>query len=101
MASRTNDYYDGPVWKAFGLTRAAYAVFPRRALQSMPAEWQQQFIDLVEKMHATLGGDVFNADWSVNLREGGRFTKDWRADYRHTGPVAMAATPPDGAKGER
>lgn len=91
MADRTRDYYQGPVWEAFGLTRAAYAVFPRRALQSMPSAWQQRFVDLINEMHDTLDGEATDANWSVNLRVGGRFAKDWRADYRHTGPVALAS----------
>lgn len=89
MNDRTDlsHYYDGPVWNAFGLTRASYAVFPRRALQSMPTDWQQRFVDLLHEMHAMLAPEALDANWSVQLREGGRFAKDWRADYRHTGPI--------------
>lgn len=28
------------------------------------------------------------------LRVDGRFTKDWRADYRHTGPMPLRADEP-------
>lgn len=100
MTDRTHDYYHGPVWLAFGLTRAAYAVFPRRALQSMPAEWQQRFVDLVNEMHADLDGDAIDANWSVNLRDNGRFAQDWRAEYRHTGPVELKTSPPAAGEGE-
>ncbi|HMM26523.1 MAG TPA: hypothetical protein PKA36_17175 [Pseudoxanthomonas mexicana] len=87
MADRHEDYYNGPIWQAFGLTRAAYAVFPRRALQSMPAAWQQRLVDLINEMHDTLDPDAVDANWQ--LRVGSRFTADWRADYRHTGPLPL------------
>lgn len=79
-------YYNGPIWKSFGLTRAAYFVAPRRALQSMPQEWQEQFVRLMEQANERLGPDAFG-EYSVQAREAGRFIKDWRADYRHTGPM--------------
>lgn len=88
-------YYHGPVWDAFGLTRANYYVVPRRALQSMPLEWQERFVTLVNEMHATLPSDALDGDYAVNIRVGGKFGKDPMADYRHTGPIAPA--PPTGA----
>lgn len=81
-------YYDGPVWNAFGMTYAAYAVFRRRALQSMPVEWQQRFVDLIEEFHDAMPADVADGDFSVQLREGGKFKKDPYRDYRNAGPVA-------------
>lgn len=95
---RVNDYYHGPVWHAFGLTRASYAVFPRRALQSMPSEWQQRFVALVDEMHAALDSGAIDANWSVNLRIDGRFASDWRADYRHAGPLPLRGDASGGDK---
>lgn len=80
-----NDYSDGPVGNAFGLTRAAYFVIARRALQSMPREWQEQFVALIDQLHETI--DDADGDYQVTLRENGRIVKDWRRDYRHTGPM--------------
>lgn len=99
MADRNRDYYDGPIWQAFGLTRAAYAVFPRRALQSMPAEWQQRLVDLINEMHDTLPPDCVDANWTVQLRDGSRFAKDWRADYRHVGPMPLIDHQQNAAQG--
>lgn len=89
--SRIDDYYHGPVWNAFGLIRASYLVLPRRALQSMPEEWQRKLVELIDELHDTLPPDAVDANWSVTLRVDGRFTKDWRADYRHAWPIPLRA----------
>lgn len=82
-----NDYWDGPVWHAFSLTRASYAVFPRRALQSMPLEWQERFVALIDEMHAALPEEALDGDYAVNLcGPRGRYERDWRASYRHEQP---------------
>ena len=78
-------YSDGPVWNAFGLTYAAYAVFRRRALQSMPVEWQQKLVDLINEMHEALPPEAVEGDFVVQIRKGNRFAKDELSDYRHTG----------------
>ncbi|WP_286068848.1 hypothetical protein [Stenotrophomonas sp. 57] len=80
-------YAHGPVWDAFGLTRAAYLVVPRRTLQSMPLEWQQRFVALMDEAHAHLPAEAF-PDYTVQRQERGRFTTDPLRDYRHTGPIA-------------
>jgi hypothetical protein len=41
----------GPIHGHFGLTYANYLVIPRSLLQSMPEQWQQQFVDLVDELH--------------------------------------------------
>ncbi|WP_414553689.1 hypothetical protein [Stenotrophomonas forensis] len=79
-------YYHGPVWDAFGLTRAAYLVVPRRTLQSMPLEWQQRFVTLMDEAHAALPAEAF-PDYTVQRQERGRFMTDPLRDYRHTGPI--------------
>ncbi|MCU1123570.1 hypothetical protein ABK045_20395 [Stenotrophomonas pavanii] len=80
-------YYHGPVWSAFGLTRSAYLVVPRRTLQSMPMEWQQRFVALMDEAHALLPADAFPS-YTVQRQDRGRFTTDPLRDYRHTGPIA-------------
>lgn len=92
-----NDYSDGPVWQAFGLTYAAYAVFPRRCLQSMPREWQERFVALVNEMHEALPEGALSGDYTVTMRVGGRIAKDPMRDYRHTGPIRLVR---DGDSGE-
>lgn len=42
----------GPVHAKFGLTYANFLVIHRAQLQSMPVDWQQQFVDLLEDLHA-------------------------------------------------
>lgn len=80
-------YSDGPVWNAFGLTRAAYLVVPRRTLQSMPLEWQERFVALMDEAHAHLPASAF-PDYGVQRKERGRFIADPLREYRHTGPIA-------------
>ncbi|HFF5960638.1 TPA: hypothetical protein ACGCF7_000470 [Stenotrophomonas maltophilia] len=80
-------YSHGPVWDAFGLSRAAYLVVPRRTLQSMPLDWQQRFVALMDEAHAHLPAEAF-PDYTVQRQERGRFLTDPLRDYRHTGPIA-------------
>lgn len=84
-------YSDGPVWEAFGLSRAAYLVVPRRTLQSMPYSWQQRFVALMDEAHAQLPEEAF-PEYSVQRKERGRFVADPLREYRHTGPVQPKAS---------
>lgn len=79
-------YYHGPVWDAFGLTRAAYLVVPRRTLQSMPLDWQQRFVALMDESHAHLPAEAF-PEYTVRRLDNGKFIADPLRDYRHTGPI--------------
>lgn len=45
---------DEAIHSFFGLTYANYLVLPRVALQSMPSEWQRQFVKLLEAIPETL-----------------------------------------------
>lgn len=81
-----NPYSDGPIWNAFGLSRAAYLVVPRRTLQSMPLDWQQKFVALMAEAQAALPAAAF-PEYSVQRKEAGRFVADPLRDYRHTGPI--------------
>ena len=95
MDATHNHYSDGPIWNAFGLTRASYAVFPRRALQSMPIEWQADFLRLVRQMHDNLPAGALDGDYEVTMRdERGRYATDPMREYRHTGPLPRKATQP-------
>lgn len=46
----------GPVHGWFGLTYANFAVVHRARLQSMPVEWQQRYVDLMEELSAAYDG---------------------------------------------
>ena len=67
-------YSDGPAWHAFGLSRAAYHVVPRRTLQSMPVEWQARFVALGHQhvAHALLVETVQPGQGGVALQVGKR-----------------------------
>lgn len=82
----TNPYSDGPIWNAFGLSRAAYLVVPRRTLQSMPLDWQEKFVALMDEAAALLPDDAF-PEYSVQRKDRGRFVTDPMREYRHTGPI--------------
>lgn len=86
-----NPYYHGPIWKAFGLGRAAYLVVPRRTLHSMPLDWQERFVALMDEAQEQLPADAF-PEYSVQRKEGGRFVADPLREYRHTGPIAPNPT---------
>lgn len=65
----------------FSLSYAAYLVLPRSVLQSMPDEWQNKFIALVEEV-----GEVLEVDDMPNYRvtavdAANKFIKDDYRDY--------------------
>lgn len=74
-------YSDGPVWHAFGVSRAAYHVVPRRTLQSMPVEWQARFVALMEEAREALPDEAF-PEYQVIRIEGGKFASDPNRRYR-------------------
>lgn len=51
----------------FGLTYAQYLVIPRTVLQSMPDEWQTQFVELLGEL-----GETY--EWPENLSHSYRVT---------------------------
>jgi len=55
----------------FGLSYAQYLVLPRTALQSMPDEWQSQFVKLLEELDATfayLPHETINVDHAADIQ---------------------------------
>lgn len=87
------EYADGPVWNEFGLTYASYLVVARRALCSMPIEWQERFVELMTELHEQLPEGTLAGDYTVLLREAGKFVKDPLRDYRHAGPLPLRSKP--------
>lgn len=66
----------------FGLTYSNYLVIPRVLLQSMPDEWQEKFVKLLEDAHEHFG-DGIDDNYTVQLRDKkGRFIEDPLADYQ-------------------
>lgn len=49
-AAPTDDRLDGPVHEWFELSYSNYLVLPRTLLQSMPVEWQQDFVACLEEL---------------------------------------------------
>lgn len=69
----------GDIHKSFGLTRSAYYVVPRLALQEMPRWWQWAFVLLVNMLPDT-------PEYTVQRRDKkGRFIQNepW-SRYRHS-----------------
>jgi len=79
-------YATGPAHQAFGQSRAAYFVVPRRTLQSMPAEWQERFIGLIAEARAYLPVDAF-PQYQVTRLNDGRYAADPHRRYRRAGPI--------------
>ena len=92
--TREDEYYHGPVWESAMLNRTSYFVLTKRELCSMPSEWQQRFVDLINEAEAAL--DITNTfrEYRVQLVDPrGRFLTDPLADYRHTGPMPLRGAP--------
>ncbi len=80
--------YDDLVHDWFGLSYANYLVVPRIILQSMPADWQQRFIECMDEMQETLAIDNAPSKYLVKARDfDGRFIHDPYHDYRHAPKV--------------
>lgn len=74
-------YFSGPAHGWFSLSYASYLVLPRSALQSMPLDWQQRFVALMEEWQEI--GPRTPDEYVVQLRgERGRFVEDPWANYR-------------------
>jgi hypothetical protein len=67
----------------FSLTYAFYLVLPRSILQSMPEEWQERFVVLMQEMGVLYECPLRGSTYAVNLRddESGRFINDPLCDY--------------------
>jgi hypothetical protein len=73
---------DVSLW--FNLTYASYLVLPRLWLESMPLDWQYQFVGMLNEIPETLVIDSdYDATYMVRYKKGGKFAKDPYRDYRH------------------
>jgi len=74
------DFCEDDIHGLFGLTYANYLTIPRSILQSMPADWQHEFVQLVEQMEELYSG--YEMDYSVYKRnEKGQFVSDPLSNY--------------------
>jgi len=67
----------------FGLSYANYLVLPRSVLQSMPNEWQKEFVKLLEQIPETIGED-FEPEGGYRvlaMNKDKKFTKDPYSNY--------------------
>lgn len=71
----------GTIHAAFGLSYASYLVIPRTVLQSMPVEWQREFVRLVDQTHVMFPGWEPDGYRVHALDKRGKVVKDPLADY--------------------
>ena len=73
-----DNFCDNDIHGWFGLTYASYLVIPRSVMQSMPAEWQHKFVELLEECEEQYD----TPDYTVYRRDkNGRFIHDEFRDY--------------------
>ena len=75
-----------PVHRWFGLTYANYLVLPRAVLQSMPAEWQEKFVKLLEEADAACERAKVPSPHGYHVQPvngKGRYATDVVPHYRH------------------
>lgn len=80
---------DGPVWEFFGLSYSAYLVIPRVVLCSMPLDWQEKFVALLNEAEELLPEEAQNHEYLVRKRVRGKFVHDPFSDYRHHPPLQL------------
>lgn len=77
----------------FGLTYASYLVLPRSVMQSMPAEWQETMVKLLDECGDRLGQHYEANEYDVRLRVNGKFASDPLSGYRHNQLEPVAPKP--------
>ena len=66
----------------FDLSYAQYLTIPRSALQSMPNEWQSEFVALLEELDETIDWRPKEGRYWVQLKDKrGRYVADPLMDY--------------------
>ncbi len=72
------EYKEHPIHLWFSLTYSSYLVLPRSVLQSMPYEWQDKLVKLLEEIE-DLG--VITPNYKVYAYKDKKRTKDYYQDY--------------------
>lgn len=85
-----------PIHGWFGLTYAHYLTIPRSVLQSMPAEWQERFVECLKELDETIDWRPQEGCYWVRLKDSrGRFARDPLGDYeRGRRRIPLNAPPP-------
>lgn len=66
----------------FGLTYSSYLVLHRSLLQSMPDEWQERFVAMLEEFDEAFGDERgLVSSFHVRASVDGKFAHDPLADY--------------------
>lgn len=75
---------DGAIHDHFGLSYAHFLVLPRVALQSMPLDWQEKFVKMLDEMTEELGEDHIppNGYMVTAIGHNGKFAKHQIPHYR-------------------
>lgn len=74
---------EDPIHLWFGLTYSSYLVLPRTALQTMPREWQQRFVDMLEELRGTIDFPEQPSGYRVlAVDDRGKFVEDPMRNYR-------------------
>ena len=72
-----------PIHDWFELTYAQYLTIPRSVLQSMPNNWQQRFVKLLDELDETIDWLPSDGRYWVKLKDSkGRYKSDPLADYQ-------------------
>jgi len=78
-----NVYVEDPFHEWFGLSYCSYLVVSRVVLESMPVEWQNKMIKLINEC-AEKRKDFVQDKYVVQVRDDkGRFSNDPLRNYRH------------------
>lgn len=74
----------------FGLSYAQYLAIPRSVLQSMPLEWQYQFVELLKQLDMTDWHDMLpdNTCYKIELRNMKDTSTGWKWGTKATDPLA-------------
>lgn len=71
-----------PMHTWFGLTYSSYLVLHRVAIQTMPREWQEKLVALLDEMKATIDTDQLPSEFHVRVRNAqGRLVADDWSNY--------------------
>lgn len=81
-APKSQAAYREAIHRWFELTHAQYLTIPRSVLQSMPEEWQRDFVHLLELLDDSIDWRPESGCYWVRLRDKrGRFVEDKFMDY--------------------
>jgi hypothetical protein len=69
-----------PIHEWFELSYANYLVLPRSLLQSMPVEWQERMVSLLNEMDRAF--QLPPVEYRVQMIRDGKFVRDELADYK-------------------